>query len=95
MAKKNKALASEQDTDQLQITHAVIVDEQCTYSYSVQLENGDTDIITNACGRQYHFDLKKAFRNFDAHLAVITEQVDAERHSSPLDEIEELSPASE
>ncbi len=69
--------------DQLRLTHAVLVDETCTYSYSVRLESGENDIMTNECGRQYHNDLKQAFRLFDGHLGVITEQVDA-------DEVEDI-----
>lgn len=64
--------------NQLRLTHAVLVDETCTYSYAVRLENRENDIMTNECGRQYHNDLKQAFRLFDGHLAVITEQVDAD-----------------
>lgn len=69
--------------DQLRLTHAVLVDETCTYSYSVRLESGENDIMTNECGRQYHNDLKQAFELFDGHLGVITEQVDA-------DEVEDI-----
>lgn len=67
--------------EQLRVTHAALTNETCTYSYSVRLENGETDIITNECGRQFHNDLRQAFRLFDGHLAVITEQVDAEEVS--------------
>lgn len=81
--------------DNLRLTHATFADGTCTYSYSKLLANGDTDIITNNCGRQYHNDLRKAFRTFDSHLAVITEQVDADdvrdidEHEGSTDEITE------
>lgn len=86
MAKKTNTVVIDGDklmkalsgNENLRLTHAVLVGETCTYSYSVRLENGDTDIMTNECGRQYHNDLKQAFRKFDGHLAVITEQVDAD-----------------
>ena len=77
MAKTNKTNATNED-NLLRLTHAVLVNETCTYSYSVRLENGESDIMTNECGRQYHNDLKRAFTLFDGHLAVITEQVDAD-----------------
>lgn len=72
----NKLLAALNNQEQLRITHAQVNGETCTYSYSVRLENGETDIITNECGRQFHNDLKQAFRLFDGHLAVITEQIE-------------------
>lgn len=64
--------------DQLRLTHATLVNETCTYSYSVRLDNGETDTITNECGRQFHYDLRLAFRSFDGHLAAITEQVEVD-----------------
>lgn len=71
----NKLMAAFNQAEQLRLTHAVLLKETCTYSYSVRLENGDTDIMTNECGRQLHNDLRVAFRAFDSHLAVITEQI--------------------
>lgn len=73
-----KAVIVPQQQELLRLTHAVLVNETCTYSYSVRLEDGQTDIMTNECGRFYHNDLRQAFRNLDGHLAVITEQVDAD-----------------
>lgn len=73
---KKTIVIDENRKELLKLTHAVLVNETCTYSYSVRLENGDTDIITNECGRQFHNDLKTAFRHLDGHLAVITEQVE-------------------
>lgn len=83
-------LEASQQKEMLQVTHAVLVDETCTYSYSVKLGNGETDIITNECGRQYHHDLRQAFRNFDPHLAAITEQVESD-HIKDINESEGIT----
>jgi len=79
MAKNKKSAQIAQNPDLLKVTHAILLDATCTYSFSVRLENGDTDIITNECGRPFHNDLKVAFEKFDAHLAVILEQVPADQ----------------
>lgn len=62
--------------EQLRLVHATINGEHCTYSYTVRLLNGESDTITNDCGRAYHNDLKSAFKSFNSHLALITEQVE-------------------
>jgi hypothetical protein len=92
MAKKNKTTVTisgggdsftvdmdklNMQTEQLRLTHAVLVNNTCTYSYSVRLDNGESDTITNHCAREFHIDLREAFRLLDGHLAVATEQVNA------------------
>lgn len=81
MAKKTKTteqFSEVNEAEQLRLTHAVLVNNTCTYSHSVRLDNGESDIVTNQCGREYHEDLRLAFRLLDGHLAVVTEQVEAE-----------------
>jgi hypothetical protein len=63
-------------TEQLRLTYAALVNNTCTYSHSVRLENGESDTITNQCAREFHIDLREVFRLLDGHLAVATEQVD-------------------